>query len=305
VGDVGAVIILAVTPFVFLIVYGFHTHGLGGATLWAAATVGLHFVLNRLHARRLTVEEQNRRLETLNRELAQRERLSAIGKMSSVISHQILHELGVIGIYADLIRNAERDDEIADTLARARQHGLAIEGALRNVNRVLTDLLVFSKDLRLNLYDHSLRRILEECVDECRAEAEERGLALRADSLDDVTVRVDKLKLKQAVSNVLRNAIEVSPAGTAVRVETRVGDATVEVRVADEGPGVPERDRETVFTPFFTTKEHGTGLGLAIAREFTEAHRGRLTVEPSPGGQGATFVFRLPLGFAESVGPTP
>jgi signal transduction histidine kinase len=58
---------------------------------------------------------------------------------------------------------------------------------------------------------------------------------------------------------------------------------------------VPEADREAVFTPFFTTKEHGNGLGLAIAREFTEAHGGRIMVE-SRDGMGATFVLRLPQG---------
>ena len=59
---------------------------------------------------------------------------------------------------------------------------------------------------------------------------------------------------------------------------------------------MPESDRESVFTPFFTTKERGTGLGLAIARQFTEAHGGRLWIEPPAAGQGATVVTWLPLG---------
>src|SRR6185295_3693219 len=114
----------------------------------------LHFMLQRLNERRLTVEEQNRRLIVLNRELEHRERLSAIGKMSSVVSHQILQQLGVIGLYADLIRNADGDAAIA--VPQMRSNAAAIEGALADVNRVLTDLLVFSKDLRLNLYTHAL-----------------------------------------------------------------------------------------------------------------------------------------------------
>ena len=76
------------------------------------------------------------------------------------------------------------------------------------------------------------------------------------------------------------------------RSARRVG---AEIAVSDAGPGVPERDRDAVFTPFFTTKEHGTGLGLAIAREFTEAHGGKLWVEDRPDGPGAQFVLRLPL----------
>jgi len=111
-------------------------------------------------------------------------------------------------------------------------------------------------------------------------------------------VPLDKLKMKQALVNVLRNAIEASPRGGTVRVEATAAAGQVAVAVADEGPGVPAADREAIFTPFFTTKEQGTGLGLAIARQFTEAHGGRLTVEPVLGRRGAQVVFRLPLKLA-------
>lgn len=292
--DIGLIVVLALTPFVFLIAYGFHTHGLSGATGWSLSALGLHFMLKRLNERRLTVEEQNRRLEALNRELEHRERLSAIGKMSSVVSHQILHQLGVIGIYADLIRNAGGEGEQAPVLAQARENAAAIEGALRDVNRVVRDLLVFSKDLRLNLYEHPLSRIIEECVEECRAEAAEHAVRLRTDCAAEITITLDKLKMKQALVNVLRNAIEAAPPESEVVARTQRRDGDVEIAVADEGPGVPEQDREAVFTPFFTTKENGSGLGLAIARQFTEAHGGRLWVEGTDGRPGATFVFRLP-----------
>lgn len=293
--DIGLVVVLAVTPFVFLINYGYQAHGLHGAAAWALSTFGLHFMLKRLNERRLRLEAQNRRLEELNRELEHRERLSAIGKMSSVVSHQILHQLGVIGIYADLIRNAEGENGSETTLTQARENAQAIEDALRNVNRVVTDLLVFSKDLRLNLYEHPLKRVIEECLEDCRADAAERGVKVRCECLQEATAVLDKLKIKQAITNVLRNAIEVSPAGSEVLARGEVADGVAEIVISDHGPGVPERDREAIFTPFFTTKEQGTGLGLAIAREFTEAHGGTLAYRPTEGQRGATFVFRLPL----------
>jgi signal transduction histidine kinase len=109
-------------------------------------------------------------------------------------------------------------------------------------------------------------------------------------------VSVDKLKIKQALGNIIRNAIEVSPPGTVVSIRTGTADdGTAEVTVSDRGPGVPAANREAIFTPFFTTKEHGTGLGLAIAREFADAHGGRLWVEDRAERPGATFVLRLPL----------
>src|SRR6185369_10052864 len=128
------------------------------------ATFGLHFMLKLMNERRLTLEEQNHQLSTLNRELEHRERLSAIGKMSSIVSHQILQQLGVIGIHADLIRHAPDNGQPKETLEQARANAVAIEGALGDVNRVLTDLLVFSRDLRLNLYAHPLATVLGEVV---------------------------------------------------------------------------------------------------------------------------------------------
>lgn len=293
--DIFLIVVLALTPFVFLIAYGFRAHGLEGAAAWSLSALGLHFMLKQLSQRRRTVEAQNQRLENLNRELEHRERLSAIGKMSSVVSHQILHQLGVIGIYADLIRNTEDQGDPAATLVHIRRHGTAIEEALRDVNRVLTDLLVFSRDLRLNLYDHPLTRVIEESIEECGAEAAERGVLLRFECPGDITVTLDKLKMKQALANILRNAIEVSPPGAEISVRGSHQDGCAEIRISDRGPGVPERDRDAVFTPFFTTKEHGSGLGLSIALEFTNAHGGRLWVEGHGSDPGATFVFQLPL----------
>ncbi len=292
--DLELVFVMTLTPLVFLIVYGYATHGLAGAAVWSLAALGLHVMLKRLTERRTAVEEQNRRLEALNRELEHRERLSAIGKMSSVVSHQMLQQIGLIGIHADLIRHTDGEEDPAAAIAQAKTNAAAIEEALGGVNRVLRDLLVFSRDLRLNLYEHRLADVLAECVEECQAQAGERAVMLRLECPPEPTVVLDKLKMKQAVVNVVRNAIEASPPGSAVLVRGSTRDGWAEVAVTDRGPGIPRSDRDAVFTPFFTTKEQGTGLGLAIAREFTEAHGGRIVVE-SGEGTGTTFVLRLPL----------
>ena len=289
--DLGLITAL-VTAFVFLITYGYQAHGLPGAVVWSLAALALHFMLKRLNERRLLVEEQNQRLAALNRELEHRERLSAIGKMSSVVSHQMLQQLGVIGLYTDLIRSAQNGDDPG--VAQAKANAAAIEEALGELNRVLRDLLVFSRDLRLNLYPHPLTVVVAEAVEECHGAAAAHGVTLWFDCPTEAALPLDKLKIRQALGNVVRNAIEASPPGGVVRVEGAARDGWAEVAVTDHGPGVPERDRDAVFTPFFTTKEQGTGLGLAIAREFVQAHGGTLGVDAAP-GRGATFVMRLPI----------
>ncbi len=292
--DLQVVFIMTLTPFVFLILYGYAALGLPGAVLWAFSTLGLHSMLRTLTERRVAVEEQNRRLEALNRELEHRERLSAIGKMSSVVSHQMLQQLGIIRLHADLIRNADGTGDPAVAIAQAKDHAARIEDALDGVNRVMTDLLVFSRDLRLNTYEHPLDRVLAESVEECRPQASARGVTLRLACEPDVGVVLDKLKTKQALTNVVRNALDASPPGGEVVVEGARRNGAVEIRVTDHGPGVAAHDRDAIFTPFFSTKDTGTGLGLAIAHEFVAAHGGRIDVEDAPGG-GARFVITLPV----------
>ncbi len=290
--DTFLVVVVLITPFVFLMLYGYALHGLVGAAAWASTSVLPHLVLQRLSERRIQLEEQNERLEALNRELAHRERLSAIGRMSSVISHQMLQQLGVIGIYANLVRNVAAEGDPEAALARVRAHGAAIEEALDDVNRVLRDLLVFSRELRVNVYPHSVPALLEEVREACSAQADEAGSRIRVAAPDGLVATFDKLKLRQALENIVRNALEASPPGSEVRIEAATRDGDLAVAVEDEGPGVPEASREAVFTPFFTTKARGTGLGLAIARAFVAAHGGR--IEVGRGRVGARFVVHLP-----------
>lgn len=171
------------------------------------------------------------------------------------------------------------------------------------MNGVLRDLLVFSKDQRVNLYEHALAAVVDDALESCRPVAAARGVTLRADVPAALRLSLDKLKVQQALANLVRNAIEASPPGGLVEVRAARVDGGVEVAVADQGAGVAAGDRDAVFAPFFTTKEQGTGLGLAIAREFALAHGGDLRLADGD-GRGATFVLRLPCGDAASPSRT-
>jgi signal transduction histidine kinase len=115
----------------------------------------------------------------------------------------------------------------------------------------------------------------------------------------------DRAKLRQAVFNLVKNAVEA--AGFDGRVEVRVGETSggPHIRVSDTGPGIPPELRRRLFEPLFTTKESGTGLGLAVSRAIARAHGGELAAEAPPGG-GARFTLRLPTAAREapSLGAT-
>src|SRR5205809_8144146 len=143
----------------------------------------------------------------------------------------MLQQRVVIDSNDDLIRHAEGEGDTAAADAQAKASAAANEDALGGVNRVLEDLLVFSRDLRLNLYEHRLGDVLAECLEECRPQAAERGVALRLECPADTTARLDKLKVKQAVVNVLRNPIEASPPGGDLAVRSGLADGAAEIAV--------------------------------------------------------------------------
>jgi signal transduction histidine kinase len=108
-------------------------------------------------------------------------------------------------------------------------------------------------------------------------------------------VRADRDQILQVLLNLVRNAVEATPAGGTIRLQVRREGDEVTFSVTDTGPGIAPEDLPRIFEPYFTTKEGGTGLGLAIAQRIVEEHGGRLEVESLP-GRGATFTIRLPVG---------
>jgi signal transduction histidine kinase len=115
---------------------------------------------------------------------------------------------------------------------------------------------------------------------------------LQAAQAPVVTLPLDKHKLKQAIGNLLDNAVMAAPPGTPVEITTAVENGQVRILVRDHGPGVAPEIRDRLFTPFATTKPDGIGLGLVLARDLVEAHGG--TLDWRPAAPGTEFVVTLP-----------
>ncbi|NQZ99081.1 MAG: ATP-binding protein, partial [Myxococcales bacterium] len=128
-----------------------------------------------------------------------------------------------------------------------------------------------------------------------RGRAQLRSVTLFSDAHDALPdVRIEEDRLRQVVVNLTLNAIDATPGGGAVRLEAKARGAEVELRVSDEGAGVPEPLRERIFEPFFSTRaDRPGGLGLSITRRIAEEAGGSVEVGDAPGG-GATFCVRLP-----------
>ncbi len=274
-----------------------HVYG-GGVGLVAASlsTLVLHAILGRLNETRLESERQRQQLVDMREELSRRERLAAIGQTASTVFHQIAREHGAIGMYAHLLQRGTHDDGNAPadcgSTPSVRQHAERILASVQEANRVIDELLRFGQDRTLNLYPQSLAELVTESISNCQPRAAAQAVQVDMAGVVDATVVVDKHKVKQALGNLLDNAIDASPRGGSVYVRTKLTDVAVRIAVQDEGAGIPTEFRERLFTPFCTTKPKGIGLGLPLAKELVEAHGG--TVECRPAEPGTVFTIILP-----------
>jgi len=212
-------------------------------------------------------------------------------------SHELRNPLAVIRTNLDVaLANPDSDpDELRRTAA-------VVERTASRMSRLVDDLLAYARhgvpDQPSERVD--VRAITAETVDEFSAPAEARGVALDCRTASEVHVNGDRTALKQALANLISNAVGVSREGTTVTVEAGVKDSWAYVSVADEGPGIAEEHHDKVFERFWRAPgqkesdgERRSGLGLTIVREIADRHGGTVAVASQP-GRGSTFVLWLP-----------
>jgi PAS domain S-box-containing protein len=176
------------------------------------------------------------------------------------------------------------------------------ENNARRLIRLTNDILDLEKfgsgQMTLALASTDLVAIMRQAAAEIGAAARLKSVEIKlACSHDSCPVMADHQRLLQVATNLLSNAVRHTPEGSTVSISTELSDDKAEVRICDQGPGVPVEYRQQVFDRFVQTPDQdgisGTGLGLAIAREIVHRHGGRIWIEDAPGG-GACFVFALP-----------
>ena len=285
-----------VSPHVAIMTLGLNFFGVTGLYVGSLPVGAAHILMRTLTWRRLEMEQQNQRLQQMNIELARSERLAAMGQMSSAISHQLLQKVGLVGLQSALLRDVLLDDAMspASRLQEGRERVEQLDESIADLNTTLSDLLIFSKDVALHVNPYPLESLVREVTNEVRTMAAARGVSViyRSDG-EEILIPIDKIKIKQALMNLLTNAVEASPANGQVCLTLQREGQSIRISVRDFGEGIPESDQERIFSPFFSTKTRGTGLGLTFAQKIVALHGGAILVDNNL-QRGAIFVIELP-----------
>jgi signal transduction histidine kinase len=229
---------------------------------------------------------------SLERELAERERLAALGQMAASISHNLKNPLGSIKM---ILQVQLESPEMPDSLKSETQMVLAEISRLSNK---LTQLLQFSRPAVLGEpgFSCDVADVVKDVTEVLRHEAERKGLQLDVSSDGILPVAAGREAVSDILSNLIVNALDAAAATGNVRVTALKENDSAIVHVEDDGQGIPSELREKVLQPFFTTKTQGTGLGLAIvAKRIAEANGTLEIASPIANGRGTRFSARLPL----------
>lgn len=226
----------------------------------------------------------------VGRQLQTADRLSAISRITSGVAHEVKNPLNAILMHVELARMklTRQDTDVAPQME-------IISREILRLDRVVKTFLDFTRPVELHPAEVPLDVFVREIADLATPQAEAAGIRVAVnDDGDAANIRVDVDLLKQAILNMVVNAIQAMPNGGELRIESGLREEDAEIRISDTGLGIPPELRDKIFRLYYTTKPEGSGIGLAMAFRIVQLHDGAIDFTSEP-GKGTTFVVRLPV----------
>lgn len=226
------------------------------------------------------------------KKLIQAEKLASIGRIAAGIAHEIRNPLTSVKLNIQKVLESDKLEGLEMDHLEISQEGIG------HIENFIKELLNFTRVSTLNCDRFSVVQIIDESVKMISESLEQKRVRLERDFQANLPeVYVDADKLRQVFLNILRNAHEaVDDGGEIVLSLSHQDDSKgkkIRIEISDNGGGIPEKDWETIFEPFYTTKSSGIGLGLANARKIVEQHKGSIRVKKKE-GKGACFEILIP-----------
>jgi two-component system, NtrC family, sensor histidine kinase HydH len=215
-----------------------------------------------------------------------------IETLAAGIAHEVRNPLNSLQINVGIL-----EQELRELLPARNVHAFTllekISGEIKRLDDFVSEFLRFARPPKLNVERMAVRPLMTDLVAFMAPECSKKGVALEADLRGPDTAMVDGFQLKQAVLNLVLNALQATAKGGHVVLRTAGDKKRFVVVVADDGEGMRPEVKENAFTPFFTTREDGTGLGLPLVRRIVEQHGGAVDISSTP-DQGTTVTLVFP-----------
>ena len=226
----------------------------------------------------------------IGRELQTADRLAAISRVTSGVAHEVKNPLNAILLHVAVAKAklAKGDTDVGQQME-------IVSSEILRLDRVVRTFLDFTRPVELSLANVPLHDLLHEVVELARPQATASKIRIQVQQdVDGVEVRVDRDLFKQAMLNVVVNAMQAMPEGGELTFEALAGEDMAEIRLSDTGVGIPPEVRDKIFRLYFTTKKGGSGIGLAMTFRIVQLHDGTIDFVSEP-GKGTTFSIRLPI----------
>src|SRR5579864_4358664 len=226
-------------------------------------------------------------------EIEMSRRLSASGRLTRGVAHEVKNPINAIVLHLQLLRN-----KLAQQEPDTRRHMDIIDTEIRRLDRVVQTLVDFTRPRDLHLEEMDLRRLMEDVAQLAAPDAEQHGVTIARHMPEQpLPIKVDLDLMKQALLNVVINGVQAMPQGGLLSISARRENNAVVAEIRDEGGGIPKEMHDKIFELYFTTKKDGSGIGLAQTYQILQWHYGSVDFE-STDGTGTVFRFHIPVGGA-------
>jgi signal transduction histidine kinase len=231
-------------------------------------------------------------VKNLEAEVAQRDRLSALGNMAATVAHEIRNPLNSVSMGLQRLKGEFRPTQDEEEYSRFIE---LMRGEVQRLNSIVEEFLSLARPLEIKPEPVRIDELLKEMAVLVESDAKSKKVEIKVVVPPELPAAwVDRNYFKQALLNLILNGMQSMPHGGLLTLEAKVAHGKMVVIVADTGDGIPKDILPRIFEPYFTTKTKGAGLGLSIARRIVEAHGGTLTVD-SAVGQGTRFQLAVPM----------
>jgi signal transduction histidine kinase len=252
--------------------------------------VSLDFVQER-HSQigALLIMRDTESVRRIGDEIEMSRRLSASGRLTRGVAHEVKNPINAIVLHLQLLRN-----KLAHQEPDTRRHMDIIDTEIRRLDRVVQTLVDFTRPRDLHLEEVDLRRLMEDVAQLAAPDAEQHGVTIQRHMPEQrLAIKVDLDLMKQALLNVVINGVQAMPQGGLLTISARRENNAVVAEIRDEGGGIPQDMHDKIFELYFTTKKEGSGIGLAQTYQILQWHYGSVDFE-SAEGTGTIFRFHIP-----------